>query len=59
MLPGATRYASYGSATADGIRALRACGVPEKDRACKLPGVGWSIRFGLTVTLAAMRMIAR
>jgi hypothetical protein len=28
---GRTRYASYGSATADGIRALKACGVPESD----------------------------
>jgi hypothetical protein len=28
---GRDRYASYGSATADGIRALRACGVTEED----------------------------
>jgi squalene-hopene/tetraprenyl-beta-curcumene cyclase len=28
---GRDRYASYGSATADGIRALRACGVSESD----------------------------
>jgi len=28
---GRDRYASYGSATADGIRALRACGVSEED----------------------------